>query len=245
MKVSSYFAKTNQGPYLNINEDDILIDLNNMIFAIFDGFGGSSIGDHAVELSKNVFHSFFTKISNDPEATLPFFYSEQYALETNALVNALFMAHEELLKENSEREMMDRGAVSTCSAMISGNTLSLASIGNCMVCLFRDGYLSLLNSPDTLVPFGGNYENNISKTFPLSAIGLFKDFPVKIEEFLLKDNDKMIFLSDGAYSRLTFEELEGVARHYSKDDKSLAEHLMATTNDRGNLDNQSVIVLSL
>ncbi|MAE59066.1 MAG: hypothetical protein CME69_09310 [Halobacteriovorax sp.] len=245
MKLNKYYARTHQGPHLNINEDDILIDANNSLFAIFDGFGGTEIGDQAVAKAKKAFHSFFTKISNDPDATLPFFYSEQYALETNALVNALFMAHEDLLNENKHREMSERGGVSTSSLMISGSMLSIASIGNCLTVLYRDGFLTMLNSPDIIAPFGGAYHHNISKTFPLNAIGLYKDFPVKIEEFLVREGDKLLLLTDGIFSRLTFDEIENALRHFTQNDKDLTNHLMAVSNDRGNLDNQSAIIVSL
>ena len=61
MELSSYYGKTDQGPYLNINEDDILIDLEARLFGVFDGLGGGSIGNEAVSLVKNKMYSFFNQ----------------------------------------------------------------------------------------------------------------------------------------------------------------------------------------
>ena len=36
-----YAYKTDKGPLLEVNEDDVEVDLKNEIFMILDGFGGS------------------------------------------------------------------------------------------------------------------------------------------------------------------------------------------------------------
>ncbi|MFT6604380.1 MAG: serine/threonine protein phosphatase PrpC, partial [Bacteriovoracaceae bacterium] len=69
MKLKSYSAHTHQGPHLQINEDDVEIDLINQLYIIFDGFGGSAIGDKAVQEIKQTIKNFYTKIGGDPDAT--------------------------------------------------------------------------------------------------------------------------------------------------------------------------------
>ena len=48
IKLKSYSARTDSGPFLQVNEDDHDVDLINNLFLIFDGFGGSNVGDKAV-----------------------------------------------------------------------------------------------------------------------------------------------------------------------------------------------------
>ena len=72
-------------------------------FLIFDGFGGSNIGDRTVHKLKDSIKSFYTKIGNDSDATLPFYYSYKYLIEGNALINSMHYAHMVLKKENFRR----------------------------------------------------------------------------------------------------------------------------------------------
>ncbi|EQC51251.1 PP2C family serine/threonine-protein phosphatase [Bacteriovorax sp. DB6_IX] len=243
--IQSYFAKTHQGPYLNLNEDDILVDLNNRLFALFDGFGGSSIGDQAVDLCKKKVEGFFSKVSADPDATMPYFYSPKYLLETNALINSTFLAHEALLKENSSREMNERGGVSQILAMISENILSLVSVGNCAAFLYRNGRVSLISSPDCISPIGSIEQNITYRTFPLSALGLYEDLDPKVWEVNLQQGDKVVLLSDGIFSRLGVDDLRVILDKHGTDEHESVKSLINLSNDRGNLDNQSAIILSV
>jgi len=245
IEIQSYFAKTHQGPYLNLNEDDILVDLENRLFAVFDGFGGSSIGDQAVDLCKNKVEGFFSKVSADPDATMPYFYSPKYLLETNALINSTFLAHEAILAENSKREMNERGGVSSLLAMISENILSLVAVGNCAAFLYRNGRVSILSSPDCVSPIGSIEQNITNRTFPLVALGLYEDLNPKAWEVNLQAGDKVILLSDGVFSRLGIEDLRLSLDSNTSDEHAAVKSLLSQANDRGNLDNQSAIILSV
>jgi serine/threonine protein phosphatase PrpC len=245
IEIQSYFAKTHQGPFLNLNEDDILVDLENRIFAVFDGFGGSSIGDQAVDLCRKKIEGFFSKVSADPDATMPYFFSHKYLLETNALINSTHLAHEALIEENKKREMNERGGVSSVVGMISENILSLVSVGNCAAFLYRNGKVSLINSPDCISPIGSIEQNLANRTFPLSALGLYDDLSLKVWEVNLSDGDKVILLSDGIYSRLGLEDLRLTIDSNLDDEHAAVKSLIGQANDRGNLDNQSAIILSV
>ncbi len=245
IELKSYFAKTHQGPHLNLNEDDVLVEVNSSLFAIFDGFGGSLIGDKCVEKAKEKIHSFFTKITNDPDSTLPFFYSSHYLLETNALVNSLHLAQRSILEENKDNTINERGGVSVCVAMISENVLSIVSIGNCLSLLVRDGRISVLSSPDIISPFGGDNKALNNVTFPLKALGLYEQFEVSIKEYQLKEGDRVLFLTDGVYSQTSIDDIEIIVNQNKDDDKKIISNLFQIANDRGNQDNQSAIAISV
>ena len=136
IKLKSYAAKTETGPYLQVNEDDIDIDLMNHLYVVYDGFGGSNIGDKCVSISKENIKKFYTKISSDPDSTLPFYFSPKFLIEGNALINAVNLAHREILKLNASTEMSERGGVCLLAAAQSENILTFVSTGNCMGLLF-------------------------------------------------------------------------------------------------------------
>ncbi|MCY4524072.1 MAG: PP2C family serine/threonine-protein phosphatase, partial [Halobacteriovoraceae bacterium] len=144
----SYAAKTDQGPYLQINEDGHLIDYAHGLFLVLDGFGGSGIGDKTTTLVKENLKKFYLKIGGDPNATLPFFHSPKYLLEGNALINAMYYAHMEVIKHNTEKKISSRGGACGIGVALSKNMLTFSSAGNCMAYLFRQGELNVLAKPD-------------------------------------------------------------------------------------------------
>src|SRR5690554_2697171 len=100
MKLKSYTAKTHQGPYLHINEDEVDVDLRNKIYMLIDGFGGSGIGDRVAKEVKETIKRFYTRVGGDPDSTLPFFFSHKYLIEGNALINSMHYAHSLIKKDN-------------------------------------------------------------------------------------------------------------------------------------------------
>ncbi len=240
-RLKSYSAKTHQGPLLQVNEDDYDVDLRNQLFFLMDGFGGAGVGDKAVGMVKSQLKNFYTKIALDPESTLPFFFSPRYLIEGNALINSLKSAHQTLKNENAEKDMSSRGGVSLVAVAASESLLTLVSVGNCASYLYRQGHLELLTYPDCLKPLSDDYQRSFY-LHPLSALGLFDEIEPQVRELRLQNDDQVILLSDGVYGRLKEEEIKFVLE--KKTEKGhLIDELFAMANSRGNLDNQTAVIL--
>lgn len=245
IEINSYYAKTHQGPYLNINEDDILVDLENRIFMVMDGFGGGTVGTEGVKIFKDKVSSFFTKVSSDPDATMPHFYNPNYLLETNAIVNAIELGHRKLIDINKTRSMSERAGLSCLCAILSENIASIVSVGNCLSLLYRMGKVSLISAPDIIVPVGFLENNLNNKTFPLTSVGMYQNLMPKIWEVGLRRDDKLILLTDGVYSKLSLEDIKSIIESSKDDEQLMVKKMSNLASERGNLDNQSVIVVSI
>lgn len=238
-----YSANTHQGPYLQLNEDDHDIDIINNLFMVFDGFGGSNAGDKAVELLKNNIKDFYTKLSDDPDSTLPFFYSYKYLLEGNALINAIQNAHKVLLKDNASKDLSKRGGAAAICSSLSENIMTLVSVGNCASYLFRNGTLSPITHPDTMGQLSKDNFNFHLLSCPMSGFGLFEDLHTEVREVRVAENDIVLILTDGAFNRLKEEELEFILREKSPDLSEKIKEIFKLSNSRGNLDNQTGVIL--
>ncbi len=243
LKLKSYAAKTHQGPYLEINEDDIDIDLHNKLFLILDGFGGSNVGDKAVSLIKSTLKKFYTKIGGDPDSTLPFFYSHKYLIEGNALINSMHYAHDLMKRENQPKAMNEKGGASAIAAAMAENIITLSSTGNCLAYLYRKGKLETVLVPDSLRPLAGDEFTNHFQTSPVSGFGLFEDLHLQTREIRLQDDDLLVMMTDGAYSRLKRKEIKFIIDKPELSDEEKIEEIFKNSNSRGNLDNQSTIFL--
>jgi PPM family protein phosphatase len=243
MNLKAYAAISEQGPYLQVNEDTFEIDLNKNLYMIFDGFGGAGVGDRVASDLKSQIKDFYQKVSLDPDSTLPFFFSPSYLLEGNALINAMLYAHAELFKANEKVKISKRGGASSIIAACSQSILTLASIGNCCAYLVRKGRIIKIFIPDDFLLISTDDFDKHLKSMPMNAFGLFSDLRYQIKEVKIEDGDKVVLLSDGAYSRLEESQVLFAVNEESKDLKEKINTLFKLSNTRGNLDNQTAMIL--
>ncbi|WP_127718372.1 PP2C family serine/threonine-protein phosphatase [Halobacteriovorax sp. HLS] len=243
VKLKSYSVHTNQGPYLQINEDDAVVDLKNKLYLIFDGFGGSNIGDKAVAQLKESILKFYTKIGGDPDSTFPFYYSHKYLIEGNALVNSMHLAHANLKKENQQKDLSSRGGASCIAASLADSILTFASTGNCCGYIFRRGVLKRIVHPDSLEALSEDSYEIQFRTTPMSGFGLFDDLHLNVLEHKVIPGDLFVLMTDGAYSRLSNDEIKHIIEVADTNDGTKIDKINELANQRGNLDNQSTIFL--
>jgi serine/threonine protein phosphatase PrpC len=243
IELKSYGMNSHQGPHLNLNEDFVEADLVNNLFMVIDGFGGSNIGDKAAVMIRDTIKRSYTKISHDPDSTLPFFFSHKYLIEGNALINALHNAHQNVTRENESKSMNNRGGGSVISAAMAENVLTLVSTGNCGAYLYRKGHLSCEILPDSLRSLSRDRFSSFLHTVPMSGVGLFEDLHYQVKELKIAAGDIVIFLTDGVYARLLDSEIKYVVEKNLESESEIIKELFKLANDRGNLDNQSALIL--
>lgn len=243
MRLKSYAAHTHQGPYLQINEDGYDFDFENELYVIFDGFGGSGIGDRAVEKLKHDIKFFYSKIASDPNATMPLYYNPRNLLEGNALTNALMSAHQNLLKVNHEKPLSQKAGASVIALVKSENILILAGVGNCVAYHFREGKLKKLFLEDSFHSLSKESANQRFYNSPLNALGMYPELGPTMKEVRLAVGDKIVLLTDGVYGPLREEEILYALNKSAPDAQERINSLLKLSNDRGNLDNQTAMIL--
>ena len=243
MELKTISAETHSGPYLELNEDGYDFDLENQLYMILDGFGGSGIGDMVVNQIKENIKHFYTNIVFDQDSTLPFFYSPKYLLEGNCLINAMVFGHNHLVKDNMQKDVAKRGGSSGIFAAKAESILTLASVGNCNAFLYRRGVLTKIFMEDSFrLLSNDNYDSHL-KTMPLSGLGLFPDLYYQVKEVRLFEGDMITLMTDGVYARLLEDEIKDAMSRVNVSPKEKITDLFALANQRGNLDNQTAMIL--
>ncbi len=243
MRLKAYAAKTHQGPYLESNEDGYDFDFENDLYMVFDGFGGSGHGEKAVDMLKNEIKNFYTQISDDPNATMPLYYNPKNLLEGNAILNSLMNAHQNLFKNNSQKAINQRAAASALIAVRSESVLVMVGIGNCCAYHFRQGKLTKIITEDTFQYFSKDQFDLKFKSFPMNALGLYPEMGHQMREVRLAPGDKVILLTDGVYASLSEDELLYSLNRAAPDAQERINSLLKLSNSRGNLDNQTAMIL--
>jgi PPM family protein phosphatase len=243
MRIKSLSAESDQGPFLQINEDSYDFDLDNNLFMVLDGFGGVGIGDIAITKLKENIKKFYGQVAEDPDATLPFFFSPKYLLEGNALINSMLYSHNLLMKENMQKEISARAGASGVVMSKAESILTLASVGNCASYLYRKGIFKKIFIEDSFAFLSKNdYESHL-KTMPLSGFGLFPDLYYQVKEVRLFEGDLIVLLTDGVYARLEEDEIKDIITNPRLEPKKKIAELFSMANGRGNIDNQTAMIL--
>lgn len=243
MRLKSYAAQTHQGPYLQVNEDGYDFDFENDLYMIFDGFGGSGIGDRAVEKLKQEVKTFYTQISNDPNATMPLYYNPRNLLEGNAILNSMINAHQNLFRSNQDKPINQRAGASALVAVKAESIVVLVGVGNCCAYHFRQGSLSKVIHEDTFQHLSKEKFDYKFRSSPMSAIGMYPEMNYQMREVRLAEGDKLILLSDGVYGELSEDELFYALNKASPDSSQRLNSLLKLSNSRGNTDNQTAMIL--
>lgn len=243
MELINFSSESHQGPFLNVNEDGYDFDLDNELFMIFDAYGGHGVGDRCVEDLKLNIKKFYQNFVSDRDATLPFYYSPKYLLEGNALINAALFTHYELYKENLKKSVSMRAGSSGIIMSKSESIMTLLSTGNCRAYLLRLGKLIPIFTDDSMQFLKSDIADGHFKNIPMGGFGLFPDLHYQVREVRLCAGDKLFLLTDGVYGRLDESELNALISKPSINIKTKINELFDLSNSRGNLDNQSCIIL--
>ncbi|MAZ49085.1 MAG: hypothetical protein CME65_11015 [Halobacteriovoraceae bacterium] len=243
MELKKFSAETHQGPFLNLNEDGYDFDLDQELFMIFDGFGGNGVGDKVVEELKTSVKKFYQNFVEDRNATLPFFYSPKFTLEGNALINSALFSHEKIFKANQIVPIAQRGGASGIIMAKFESLITLLFVGSCRGYLLRRGKLTKLCEEDTHRHISFDSLDSHLKNMPLSGFGLFPDLYYQVKEVRVVQGDKLVLMTDGVFGRMDEDEVKASVSQYTVNIKSKVHQMFQLSNQRGNLDNQTCMIL--
>lgn len=243
MNLKTITMNTDKGPHLNINEDNAFYNIEKELFMVLDGFGGSGVGDETTDVLTKEINEFYGTITNDIDATLPFFYSAKYLLETNALLNSILSSAKKLYEKNMSKEFSQRGGASGILASKYDSILNIVSIGNCRAYLLRESNISKLFCEESFESLSDSSVELSHKSMPTNAFGLYPDLSCQVKEVRISEGDKFLFITDGVYTKIREEELKNTFSNENKSTQDRILEIFELSNKRGNLDNQTCMLL--
>ena len=243
---------TDLGRVRSNNEDSFRIVEPLNLFILSDGMGGEAHGEIASSLAVDTIAKVCSSPIRDLEVTLTGTSSETWSEQTRLLQNAVSQANFSIY-ESSQEHPEQRGMGATLTAgWINGSKLSLAHVGDSRAYLLRTGNLQQLTNDHSLVAeqvrrgiiTPQQAEESEMQSVLLRALGAHPEVDVDMDEFDLFPRDVLLLCSDGLTRMVTEPEIAGTLQAETDPEKA-AQKLVDLANERGGLDNVTVIVARL
>jgi serine/threonine protein phosphatase PrpC len=230
LKVVEQAYRTDTGRQRDANEDTYFA--KSPVFAVADGMGGAQAGEVASRLAAESFDA-VQRGSEAPEA-----YLRAIAKTANARIHRLAEA-------DTSRSGM--GTTFT-AALLEGEEVGFAHVGDSRAYLFRDGELKLLTSDHSLVEelrrqgrlTDEQAEDHPQRSIITRALGPERDVDIDTMTYRARPGDVYLLCSDGLTTMIKEDRIAAILRESETLDAAV-DRLVAEANDAGGRDNITVV----
>ena len=245
----SILGLTDTGIVRKKNEDTIGFDSSLGLLVLADGMGGHRGGEVASGLSVN-------SIIDTIQQQLPAIDVHQtdpdsgFSLVSICVQNAIDQANDLVFKA-AEANQENRGMGTTIVVLLFyNNTLSLAHIGDSRCYRLRANNLEQLTRDHSLLQElidRGFYtpveaRNSMNKNLVTRALGIDPVVTTDIQEDIVLKNDIFLLCSDGLTDLIEDEDIYLTIKQFSDNLEEAAKQLITKANQKGGLDNISVML---
>jgi protein phosphatase len=224
-------AMTDVGRGRPANEDSLLVDHDDRLYAVADGMGGHRAGEVASATAIDALRAAFAQGVPLDEAVG----------EANAAV---------FEKASANLDMRGMGTTLTAAALLDDHHLLLGHVGDSRAYLMRDGAVTRVTEDHSLVEQlvrEGRLRPEEAASHPQKAIitralGIDPEVEVDTYPIDLRPGDRVLLCSDGLTNMVADTAIAGVLRR-QRDPQQAAEMLVDMANEAGGDDNITVVVI--
>jgi len=221
------------------------------LFVVADGMGGHNGGEVASHLAVDAIHKFIADSTPGVDITWPFGLEVAYSIDINRLNTAVRLANRKVYAEGSRSAELSGMGTTVVAALVSGERLALASVGDSRIYRLRDGILEQLTKDDTWLAsmLGEKEAENADPAHPLrhvltSVVGTRDDVKPGAREEQLLSGDTFVLCSDGVHGRLDHASITEVLNSASTA-PDRATRLVDEALTRGTSDNATALIITL
>src|SRR5215218_8544435 len=230
LKVVEQAFRTDTGRQRDANEDAYLAE--SPVFAVADGMGGAQAGEVASRLAAESFEA-VQRGTESPEA-----YLRAIAKTANARIHRLAEA-------DTSRSGM---GTTLTAALVEGEEVGFAHVGDSRAYLFRDGKLKLLTSDHSLVEelrrqgrlTDEQAEGHPQRSIITRALGPEREVDVDTMTQQARPGDIYLLCSDGLTSMVKDDRIKQILGSASSLEAAAGD-LVTEANEAGGRDNITVV----
>ncbi len=234
LRVGEFASRSDTGRQRTANEDSYFAEAP--LFAVADGMGGAQAGEVASRIAAESFEP-AVRGSEPPEA-----YLRSIAEAANERIHSL-------AQHDSSRSGM---GTTLTAAIVEGDEVSFAHVGDSRAYLWRDGQLRMLTSDHSLVEelrrqgriSDEQAEDHPQRSIITRALGPEASVDVDTLSFSARPDDVFLLCSDGLTTMVKDDGIAAVMGSAETLDDAVTE-LVAAANEAGGRDNITVVAFRL
>jgi PPM family protein phosphatase len=232
-------GKSDTGLVRENNEDALLIDEKNGIFLLADGMGGGPGGEVASELAIHAAHELLWRLLPDQAAGTDI---------DLILAEALASAHSAVARRALADPQLQGMGTTLEIVVVRESEAAWCHVGDSRIYLLRGGSLKQLTFDDNYAGYLAKSRNippdRIAPAYRhilTQAVGVSESLVPEISTIAMEPGDLLLICSDGLNAALEDVEIEALLGR--GEPAAMADALVAAANDRGGVDNVSVIII--
>lgn len=232
--------KTDLGKKRTHNEDSTLVDESLRVFLLADGMGGHQAGEVASDLAVKECYAYLKEHIDK---------ARNIGDVSNLLVESLLKSHH-TVRAGAATDINLAGMGTTLIQMlIIGNNVYVCHVGDSRAYLIRNGIKQITQDHTSEMYFvkeGIAVEGvlPVQKMRVLTQAVGGQATPVpEIKQIRLHPKDILLLCSDGLTDMLPDEEIESIIQKYRGNLTLAVDNLINEANDKGGIDNISVILV--
>jgi PPM family protein phosphatase len=235
----TYAYKTDIGKTRSHNEDQAMVVVNasdEIFLIVCDGMGGANKGDVASKMAIDSLCESFRHKKKSPFAFVDHLWLTKATKEAN---RSIF----DLADKNPSYKGMGTTMV---AALISGERLLIANIGDSRAYLLKSGSIKQLTVDQTYVHFlveTGKITPEQALTHPerhvlMNALGIYPSVSLTLTDYPYQ-GESLLLCSDGLYNQVAEKELLAIASTDERVDQKVLS-MICEANANGGSDNEGV-----
>jgi protein phosphatase len=206
-------GKTDVGCVRTNNEDNFGFDSRHGIFVVCDGMGGQAAGEVASKMGVDILLDYFRKQA--PSAGTPSVNGQNGSSGAQSLANAIQLANKRIFQAGQEHNGRSGMGSTIVAALVRGNSLAIAHVGDSRIYLVRQGAIQQLTQDHSLVmeQVRRGYitleqaQQSEMQNIILRALGSEEVVEADSEDLLAMPGDILLMVSDGLTRYVQDEEI--------------------------------------
>ena len=243
-------AVSDIGPVRKTNEDAYVADLGVSLFCVADGMGGHDAGEVASALAIESIAAFIRRSASDSDFSWPYGIDRQLSYDANRLRTAVQLANRRIFRTAEGNHDYNGMGTTTVGALVSGERMSVAHVGDSRLYLIRNGTIRRLTDDDSWAATVLAHDPTLNATdiakHPMrnvltNVLGARDQVEVHMSEHNLEPGDVILLCSDGLHGVLDDTTLEEIAST-DGDVELTTRKLVDAALDGGSRDNVTALV---
>jgi serine/threonine protein phosphatase PrpC len=248
-----FAGKTDVGLVREANEDTIELLPRKNLYIVCDGMGGHNAGEvasrTACQVISTLYDKFYDRLLQDETVRLP----RVLPPSTDVLIKAVRIANHTVYRMAAENPSFSGMGTTIVAAAVEKDILTLLHVGDSRIYRYADNTLTPLTIDHSWAAELEQSEqisaeearNLVNRNVITRALGVKENVEIDVAVRKIAENDIYVLCSDGLCGFVDDSDIKGVVAAANGDLDKTVNQLIQLANDRGGMDNVSVVAFKI